>query len=119
VAALAGFRLAQGRLLTLREVRYLDVVRLDDLSEELDRELLATAQRAADFFQGAEAFAGYLVEVSALADQAAHIATVAEARPVGERIDAQAAGLDVVTEVTAGLDLPDATVRTQILERIG
>jgi MoxR-like ATPase len=119
VDQLASLRKAQGRLETLRELRYVDTTRIDDLAATLRSELDSAAQRAVEFLQGEDAFTGYHEKVEALVADAVAIKTVAEAKPVGERLAEQAAGLEIVTEVVGSLDIGDATVRTKILERIG
>ncbi|MET9344126.1 DNA repair ATPase [Nonomuraea sp. NPDC003804] len=119
VARLAELRRAQGRLVTLREVRYIDLAALDRLAATLADELASTGRRAVAFLEGADAFTGYHAAVAQLEADAAAIATVAAAEPVAERLVAQAEGLEVVTEVVGSLDIADATVRTSILERIG
>ncbi|WP_328594254.1 DNA repair ATPase [Actinomadura macrotermitis] len=116
---LAGLRRAQGRVETLRELRYADTARIDALAAELESGLDTAGQRAVGFLQRADAFTGYHAEVDGLATEAGAIATVAEAGPLTERLTAQAEGLEVVTEVVGALDIADATVRTAILERVG
>ncbi|SNT46929.1 AAA domain (dynein-related subfamily) [Streptosporangium subroseum] len=119
VTQLADLRRAQGRLVTLRELRYVNLTRIEELGAELDAELGSTARRAAGFLQGEDAFAGYRTEVERLVSDASAIVTVAEAGPIGERLGGQAQGLEVVIEVVGTLDIADATVRTAILERVG
>ncbi len=119
VSRLAELRRAQGHLVTVREMRYVDTDRVDELDSELADELASSGRRAIDFLQGDDAFAGYHTEVDRLVADAEGIATVAEAGPVGERLAEQTEGLEIVTEVVGSLDVADALVRTQILERIG
>ncbi|MEV6035429.1 DNA repair ATPase [Nonomuraea sp. NPDC052116] len=118
VDTLATLRRAQGRLVTLRETRYIDLAGLDALSSSVTEELASVGRRAVEFLQGAEAFTAYHAAVEELAAGAAAIGTVAEAAPVADRLAAQAEGLEVVTEVVGSLDIADATVRTSILGRI-
>jgi hypothetical protein len=119
VAQLADLRRAQGHLVSLRELRYVDQVRIDELAESLESEVGAAATRTVEFLQRDDAFAGYHEEVDRLVAAAAAIRTSAEAVPVDERLTGQAEALAIVTEVVGGLDIADATVRTGILERIG
>jgi hypothetical protein len=119
VRQLAALRQSQGHLVTLRELRYVDLARLDRLGTDVAAEVTATAERAVEFLQRADAFTGYAAEVDQLVADAAAIATVAEAVPVADRLTEQADGLQIVTEVVGGLDIADATVRVSILERIG
>ncbi|WUE08963.1 DNA repair ATPase [Nonomuraea sp. NBC_00507] len=118
VTMLATLRRAQGRLVTLRETRYIDLAALDTLSTSVTEEVTATGRRAVAFLSGQDAFTSYHAAVEQLAADAAAIATVAEAAPVAERLAEQAEGLEVVTEVVGSLDIADATVRTSILGRI-
>ncbi|NRQ30313.1 AAA domain-containing protein [Nonomuraea sp. NN258] len=118
VTSLATLRRAQGHLVTLREVRYLDLARLDELAAELTEELASVGRRAVTFLESPEAFTGYHAAVEQLAVEAGAIATVAEAEPVADRLATQSEGLEVVTEVVGSLDIADATVRTSILGRI-
>ncbi|MEV7621839.1 DNA repair ATPase [Actinoplanes sp. NPDC089786] len=119
VAQLAELRRHQGKLVGLREMRFVDVARLDELAGQVSAEVDATAQRAVDFFQRPDAFTGYQRVVDDLVTEAGGIATVAAAAPVAERVTEQSDGLQVVTGVIGGLDIADATVRVAILERIG
>ncbi|MCW2872247.1 DNA repair ATPase [Actinacidiphila oryziradicis] len=123
VQQLTGLRRAQGRLESLRELRYADAGRIDRLAAELEDGLADAARRAVEFLARDDAFTGYQQEAERLAAEAGAIGTTAEAAPVADRLAEQAEGLRVVTEVATGLDLglelADATVRTAILERIG
>ncbi|HWO65846.1 MAG TPA: DNA repair ATPase, partial [Umezawaea sp.] len=119
VRRLADLRKAQGRLVTLRELRYVDLARIDVLVADLAAELGTTAQRAVAHLQREDAFTGYHTEIDELVARADAIATVAEAKPVVERLAEQSQGLEILTEVVGTLDIADATVRTGILERIG
>ncbi|WP_326562041.1 DNA repair ATPase [Micromonospora sp. NBC_01796] len=119
VRQLAGLRQAQGQLVTLRDLRYVDLARIDELSGELDSELTSTGQRVVAFLERDDAFGDYQAEVERLRTTAGAIGTVAEAAPLRDRLAEQAEGLQVVTEVVGSLEIADATVRTGILARIG
>ncbi|MCF6467290.1 AAA family ATPase [Nonomuraea sp. MG754425] len=118
VTLLATLRRAQGHLVTLREVRHIDLDALTALSGSVTEELASAGTRAVTFLSGADAFTAYQAAVETLAADAAAIATVAEAAPVADRLAEQAEGLEVVTEVVGSLEIADATVRTSILGRI-
>ncbi|MEV0593439.1 DNA repair ATPase [Nonomuraea cavernae] len=118
VTLLATLRRAQGHLVTLREVRHIDLARLDALHGALTEELAAAGGRAVGFLSGPDAFTGYHAAVERLAEEAAAIATAAEAVPLSDRLATQSEGLEVVTEVVGSLEIADATVRTAILGRV-
>lgn len=115
---LTELRRAQGHLLTLRELRYADTGRIDGLAAETTSDIASFAGRAMVFLSREDAFAPHHEEVGQLTEEAAAITTVAGAAPLADRLDAQTEGLSSVTEIVAGLDTGDATVRTSILERI-
>ncbi|WEV26387.1 DNA repair ATPase [Streptomyces sp. 71268] len=118
VARIGELRQAQGRLVTLKEMRYADVARIDTLADDVESDIAGTARRAVAFLHRADAFAGYRAQAEELTAAAEAIDTVAAADPLAERIAERSAGLREVTEVIARLDIGDATVRTAILERI-
>ncbi|MGW3158452.1 DNA repair ATPase [Streptomyces sp. NPDC001089] len=109
---------AQGHLLTLKELRYCDTTRIDELAAEVAADLVSFGQRVVAFLARDDAFAGYHADVDQLVADGGSIATVAEAGPVAARLDELAERLHTVTEVVAGIDMADATVRTSVLERV-
>ncbi|MEU5691389.1 DNA repair ATPase [Actinosynnema sp. NPDC020468] len=119
VRQLADLRAAQGRLVTLKELRYVDLAAIDSALAGLDEEIGSTARRAVEHLSRDDAFAGYHDGVRDLVVRAEAIRTVAESAPVTEELAERQHGLEVLTEVVGSLDIADATVRTSILERIG
>lgn len=117
VSGLTELRHAQGHLLTLKEMRYADTARIDELAAEAEADLASFGQRALAFLAREDAFAGHHRDVEQLAADAESIRSAAEAAPVAARLDGLADALRTVTEVVAGLDTGDATVRTSVLER--
>lgn len=118
VSGLSELRRAQGHLLTLKEMRYADTARIDELAAGAEADLAAFGQRAVAFLAREDAFAEHHTEVGQLAADAESIGSVAEATPVEDRLDELTGTLRTVTEVVAGLDIGDATVRTSVLEHI-
>ncbi|MBK3578301.1 DNA repair ATPase [Streptomyces sp. MBT65] len=118
VGGLTELRRTQGHLLTLKELRYADLARIDETVAGAEAELGAFGQRAVAFLARADAFAGHHEVIAELVARAGELATVAESAPVAARLNELTDGLRTVTEVIAGLDIGDATVRTSILERI-
>ncbi|MFJ9865240.1 DNA repair ATPase [Streptomyces sp. NPDC101165] len=118
VRGLTELRHAHGHLLTLKELRYVDTARVDELAAEAAADLAAFGRRAVSFLAREDAFEPQQAEVEQLVAEAAAVPTVAAAAPVAARLDELADGLRTVTEVVTGLDIADATVRTGVLERI-
>lgn len=118
VTGLTELRRAQGHLLTLKDMRYADTARIDELAADTESDLAAFGRRAVARLAREDAFADHHAQVERLVADAEAVATVAEAAPVADRTGELADELRTVTEVVAGLDIADATVRTAILERI-
>jgi hypothetical protein len=118
VSGLTELRHAQGHLLTLKDMRYADTVRIDELTADAESDLAAFGQRAVSHLAREDAFARHRADIEQLVADAETIATVAQATPLAARLDELADGLRTVTEVVAGLDIGDAPVRTSILVRI-
>ncbi|MEU9409579.1 DNA repair ATPase [Streptomyces sp. NPDC048281] len=118
VAGLTELRHAQGHLLTVRDMRYADTARIDELATATEADLAAFGRRAVTHLAREDAFAEHRADVERLTADAGAIGTVAEAAPVSAHLDEFADGLRTVTEVVSGLDGGDATVRTGVLERI-
>ncbi|MFJ7965942.1 DNA repair ATPase [Streptomyces sp. NPDC096324] len=118
VDGLTELRHAQGHLLNLKELRHCDTSRVDQLAADVAADLGSFGQRAVASLAREDAFATYHADVEQLVADAESIATVAEATPLAVRLDELAGGLKTVTEVVAGVDVADATVRTSVLERV-
>lgn len=118
VAGLTELRRAQGHLLTLKDMRYADRDRIDSLAGAAETDLASFGQRAIAFLAREDAFAAHHTELERLYAAIESVTTTAEAAPIATRLDELADGLRTVTEVVAGLDITDATVRTAVLERV-
>ncbi|MEU6246643.1 DNA repair ATPase [Glycomyces sp. NPDC047010] len=118
VGLLTELRGAAGHLVTLREVRYIDLAGIDALSADTAESLATTGRRAVAFLERDDAFTAYHEQIADLERKAEAIETVAEANPVLDDLDARQKGLETLTEVVANLDIGDAVVRTAILGRV-
>ncbi|MEU6550337.1 DNA repair ATPase [Streptomyces sp. NPDC046915] len=118
VGGLTELRRAQGHLLTLKDLRYADTARIDALAADTEADLASFGQRAVAALAREDAFAGYHRDVEALDAEAGALTTAAGTAPLAARLDDLTEQLRTVTEVVAGLDVGDATVRTSVLERV-
>ncbi|MCQ1580956.1 DNA repair ATPase [Streptomyces parvus] len=118
VERLTELRQAHGHLATVGEMRYADVERVAELSARTEDDIASAAQRAVSFLAREDAFDGYHADIAGLVADAGALQTVRDASAVTDRLAAMTEGLATVTDVVAGLDIGDATVRTSILERI-
>ncbi|MFF1510918.1 DNA repair ATPase [Streptomyces sp. NPDC058326] len=118
ISRITELRQAQGHLMTLKEMRYADTDRIDALAVDVQGDIASAARRAVAFLRHEDAFAAHHAEAERLADEAGTVTTVAGTGPVADRLDVHTAGLRTLSEIVAGLDIGEATVRTSILARI-
>ncbi|MGW7422862.1 DNA repair ATPase [Streptomyces sp. NPDC054813] len=116
---LAELRRAQGRTRTLRELPQLDLAALDRVEADLAAELAAATERAFAFFAGPDAFAAPLAAARLAAEEAASIATAAEAARLADRLTEQADALATVTDLVTGAADADPSAGTAVLLAIG
>ncbi|MEV6163512.1 DNA repair ATPase [Streptomyces sp. NPDC052052] len=109
---------AQGQVAALADLRYADAERIAELAATTAEALDAAGRRAVAFLGRDDAFADHHEELDRLAAKVSELTTVADASALGDRLTEMTDGLGTVTEVVAGLDIGDATVRTSVLERI-
>ena len=118
VDQLSALRRQKGRLVSLEDLRYLDSDKLEALQAQLEEAESNLAEKTVLFLSGDKALSSYegiLVDVSERLNTAE---TNAELKPVLDKIDDTAQGLDLLTELLGTLDVADATVRTQIIDDI-
>ncbi|MAP30142.1 MAG: DNA repair protein, partial [Pseudomonas sp.] len=118
VDALGALNAQRGKLLTIREYRYINVEQIDEMEAQLLAEHERLAAEVSSFLAGEQALAPYhqqLQELDASAEQAETVTQLAE--PL-EQLTAMAAGLDMLSELMASLRIDDATQRTRVVEAI-
>ncbi|SJN27999.1 DNA repair ATPase [Psychrobacter sp. JB385] len=118
VDQLSALRRQKGRLVSLEDLRYLDSDKLEALQAQLEEAESDLAEKTVLFLSGDKALSSYegiLIDVSERLNTAE---TNAELKPVLDKIDETAQGLDLLTELLGTLDVADATVRTQIIDDI-
>jgi hypothetical protein len=118
VQALGRLRERRGRLQPLKELRYADLAAIETMDEVLQAQQQQVGERAMQFLADEHAFDSHQ---QALTQTAAELTQANTSPALGhllEGLDAQAAGLDLLTEQLGGLPGGDAVVRTAILDRI-
>ena len=118
VEALGRLRAVRGRIISLRELRYADLPRLDALEQQAVGHFEAVAAAAVELLRQPDAFAALHRRLEELEAEVPRVATAAQAEPVGAAVEGLGQGLELLTEVVGTLPIPDATVRTAILEAI-
>jgi hypothetical protein len=118
MAALTALRKQRGALGTLRELRYMDLKRVDALEAEVDARFVETSVAAAGFLAGDDALRPLHEAIAAAVERAGKAAKTVELTPVAAEVGTVHEGLTVLSETVAGLEVDDPTVRTRILDAV-
>lgn len=118
VTALGKLRRQRGHLVTIRDHRYINVARIDELSEQLQEAEDSLSEKTVEFLSDEQALDPYLKKVEQINQQVEEAKTIALLEPLVEVIEKTAAGLDLLSELMSTLKVQDATVRTRIIESV-
>ncbi len=119
MGAMTSLRNQRGHLITLQETRYIDHDALAALEESVKESFEGVSQVCVEFLLAGEALTPLGGQIDALLEQVEAAKKVTEFAPLIEEQDRLAEGLDLLSEVIAGLQVDDATARAEILESIG
>jgi hypothetical protein len=118
IHALGRLRERRGRLQVLKDLRYVDLPRIEAMDGELAGEQQRIGERAMLFLAGEGAFDSQRQHIEKTAAQLPQAGTAQALGKLLETLDQSAAGLDLLTEQLGGLPGGDAVMRTAILDRI-
>ncbi|MCB9587776.1 MAG: DNA repair ATPase [Polyangiaceae bacterium] len=115
---LTELRNQRGHLISLRELRYIDTARVDELEQECVEQFDRLSQATVGFLLDAAALAPLQTQLAELLEGIATVEKTPELKPLSERLETTSEGLTLMSEVVGSLEVEDPTQRTQILERI-
>lgn len=118
VNALTRIRKQRGHLLSIKELRYIDLPRIDQLDAELEQEQNSISNKTAKFLSKESALQNYHKKILQSQENIEKVTKVAELRPLIDQVEEMGQELDLLTEMLSSLKIDDATQRTKILESI-
>ncbi|MEO8704835.1 MAG: DNA repair ATPase, partial [Kofleriaceae bacterium] len=116
--ALTGLRGLRGHLISKKEVRFIDVPRIDALEKQVTEAFDRVTIDCVALLARGQAFGDLVTRAETLSARVGELATAVDVKPVREQIDQVAAGLDLLGNVIGSLKIDDTTKRTTILENI-
>jgi hypothetical protein len=119
VEGLDKLRKQRGHLITLKEIRYIDTDRLDELEEVISERYDEMSRATVDFLLQEEALTTYSQGLDEIDETIDELENTKHAAELEEKLDEINLGLNLLTEVVSGLQVDDPTKRTEILENIG
>ncbi|MBL4688888.1 MAG: DNA repair ATPase, partial [Nannocystaceae bacterium] len=118
MGGLTALRTQRGRLITLKDVRYMDLARIDELEQEVIEQFDEVSAATVEFLLRDDAMKPLMVQLETLLETSASIDKTNELEPLVEELERVSEGLAVLSEVAANLQVDDPTKRTTILEGI-
>jgi len=118
LVAMTSLRRQRGHLITMQEIRYVDIARLEVLEAEVVEAFERVSRDCVQFLLGDEALAPLVAKLEGLSVKVGEVDRTSEIAPLAEQLDETTEGLNLLSEVVAGLEVDDPTVRTILLERI-
>jgi len=118
VDALGRLRRQRGHLVTIKDHRYIDMVRIEALDAELTEVESTLSEKTVEFLMGENALSPYLEKMDQINHEVETATTISELNPLIENIEKTASGLDLLSELMGTLKVSDATVRTRIIDAI-
>lgn len=118
VECLSKMRSQRGHLITLREQRYINQTKIQQMDKEVDESFDKVSNATIEFLASEQALIPYTKQIASLEGELSKVELVVAIAPLNEQLDNLSEGLDLLIEVLNGLKVEDATVRTQILDDI-
>lgn len=116
--ALTRLRKQRGHLITMREMRYIDTARIEELEQEVVGHFDELSKSTVEFLLRDDSLRPLIGTLDDLLERTAAVEKTNEITPIAEELDRVADGLNVLSEVSANLQVEDPTARTRILEQI-
>ncbi|MBK8476465.1 MAG: DNA repair ATPase [Opitutaceae bacterium] len=118
VQNLAALRQLRGELITLKEVRYVDLAAIGETETSVAAQSAELAKRCVSFLLQPAALEPYRVRATEYQVAAEKVAKGAEGRKIAEAVAAEGGELELLIEIVNSLRIDDATEATRIIDCI-
>ncbi len=118
MGTLSALRKQRGHLITLREMRYMNTARIDELEKHIVESFDKVSKAAVEFLLHPESLKPLVGRLADVPTRVGAVAKATELKPIAEDVDKVNEGLGVLSDVIGGLSIEDPTQRTRILEGI-
>ncbi len=118
LAALSALRTQRGKLVSLRELRYIDLGAIDLLEKAVDARFVEVRTACVTYFESEGAWTPVIASVEQLGGEIDKAAKAVDLKPHKEKLDTLHERLLLLGETVSALEVDDATVRTRVLEQL-
>ncbi len=118
VQSLAELRLVRGQVISLKELKYIDLAAVEKLEAEIVDNTDRLSRQCVEFLLRDDALAPYTERVSQQRGNIETLETAAAGKQLEEEIASGANQLEMLIDIVSNLKIDDATQRTQIIDNI-
>ncbi len=118
MGSLTELRKQRGHLITMREMRYMDLARVDVLEKQIVGAYDEVSKGAVAFLLQPTALKPLIERLSDVVTKVGEAQKATDLKPIYEDVDKVGEGLQVLNDIINGLKIEDPTQRTSILEQI-
>ncbi len=118
VKALAALRTVRGQVISLKELKYVDLAAVEELENKVAENSDRLSRRCVEFLLKEDSLAPYAERVDQQREQIGQLKTGVEAKALDEQIANGADELEMLIEIVSNLKIDDATQRTRIIDNI-
>ncbi|WP_290476652.1 DNA repair ATPase [Leeuwenhoekiella sp. UBA1003] len=118
VALLTQLRSLRGKVISLREVRYVDLDFLNTLETEIGEQTQKISRRCVQFLLDDKALQPYHDQVAEKQQKLDSVKKVIEAKGLEEEVNQIAADLELLIDIVTNLEIEDTAHATQIIDTI-
>ncbi|MBO2009753.1 DNA repair ATPase [Hymenobacter negativus] len=118
VQLLAELRTVRGKVISLKELRYVELPTVEKAAADLEQTSKDVAAQTVEFLLKPDALKSYTVRVQAIAEAIEKVQKVAEANEQEKLANGVSGELELLIEVVSNLPMPDPTQTTRIIDNI-
>lgn len=118
VDALSALRQQKGALLSLKDMRYMDIEQVDALFQQVAQWQEKVAAATVAFLQQPEALQRFDKILQTLEQRIAAMEKVIDLKPLLDEMEQLGQGVGLVTDIVSELQVDDPTIRAQLLDNI-
>ena len=118
VKALSILRGLRGEIISLRELRYMDLEQVESMEGAIADQTDKTARTCVEFLLRPDSLMPYANDVGKVAESIEMVEKVSDAKKIEEAVAERASELEMLTDTVSNLKIEDATQRTDIIDRI-
>jgi hypothetical protein len=116
--ALTALRSQRGRLISLKEIRYVDLARIDTLEKQVVEAFENVSRGCVGFLVEPTSLQPVIEQIERAGAQLAEVSGSQALAPLAKELERIGSGLEVLGEIVGGLQVGDPAARAKILEGI-